>query len=698
MIKIAILLCFAGISIQVHAQMLEIDSLKNKLEVYPNQDTVRLQAYNDLAYYYQTVDPAEGLKIADSAISLAVLLQDSGRLASAFNYKGLNYASQGRDSLAVHWQEKCFVIRKQRNEKHGEAAALHNMGISYANMADYDRALDCQRLAYRICKALDDKYSMAAIINSIGVVYLFLSDYPRALDYYFQALHIYEAMKDTLNMGTAYTNIGLVYRHASAYKKSLDYQKAALEIFKDRGNEYSMQNTLTNMGNVYSDSGDITKALTFYHQALKINKKLENRNGIASCLMNTGAAYYGIGELVNANNDLQQALVLYRELKNEYGAGQSINYLVKIYLNADDNTLRKIGTSPSERFTKALQLQREGIQMGLTSGNLEIQRDGWENMSVIYSHHKEFAGALDAFKKHITLRDSIFNNDKKAEITRLSMQYAFDKKATEARIRQDKDKALSIAAINRQRIIKNGVMGGASILLVMGAISFILYKRKRDAKVQQKEAELRAEVADTEMKALRAQMNPHFIFNSLNSISDFIYKHETQTADYYLTKFAALMRMILENSEQKEIPLADDLKALELYMQLEALRMNHKFDYYIDIADNIDTENILVPPLLLQPFVENSIWHGIAEKQGAGKIFIEIKREDDMISCVIEDNGVGLKRKQVQDEKQKSLGMKITSSRIELLNRIKKANATLKLSNIAGGMRVEMKLPLILSF
>ncbi len=225
----------------------------------------------------------------------------------------------------------------------------------------------------------------------------------------------------------------------------------------------------------------------------------------------------------------------------------------------------------------------------------------------------------------------------------------------------------------------------------------------RDALEKQKEAELKSQVSDTEMKALRAQMNPHFIFNSLNSISDYIAKNNTKVADEYLTKFATLMRLVLENSEKKEVPLFEDLKALELYMQLETLRLKDKFTYEIEVDDTIDKENTMVPPLILQPFVENSIWHGIAKKQGIGNIFIHIKKEGEMVSCIVEDNGVG---RQVTDgiialkdnSGKRSLGMKITKERIDIINKVKNANAFVKLTDLEQGTRVEVKLPLELSF
>jgi LytS/YehU family sensor histidine kinase len=174
-------------------------------------------------------------------------------------------------------------------------------------------------------------------------------------------------------------------------------------------------------------------------------------------------------------------------------------------------------------------------------------------------------------------------------------------------------------------------------------------------------------------------MNPHFIFNSLNSISDYIRKNNSSEADEYLSKFAKVMRMTLENSEQQAIPLEDDLKALELYIQLEAKRLSDKFTYQISVADDIDKENTLVPPMIFQPFVENSIWHGISKKEGKGHILIEIKKEN------------------VVKEKQ-SLGMKITKARIDMLNKLRGSKADIRITDKEKGLQAELILPVQTSF
>jgi LytS/YehU family sensor histidine kinase len=286
----------------------------------------------------------------------------------------------------------------------------------------------------------------------------------------------------------------------------------------------------------------------------------------------------------------------------------------------------------------------------------------------------------------------------------MEMRYSFQKKTDSLQAAHEKKALVAAAEISRQSTIKKSIALGSFLLFTSALVSFSFYKKRRDAKQKQQEAEFKTEVADTEMKALRAQMNPHFIFNSLNSISDYINKNDTSSADRYLGKFAKLMRMILENSEQKEVPLADDLKALELYMQLEALRLNNKFSYEIKVDASLDQAATLVPPLILQPFAENSIWHGIAKKEGPGRITIYIKREDDgMINCIIEDDGIGREQsailKSAQGEKgNNSVAIKMTQARINIINKVKNSRAAVELFDLAQGLRVEVKLPLSTHF
>jgi LytS/YehU family sensor histidine kinase len=175
------------------------------------------------------------------------------------------------------------------------------------------------------------------------------------------------------------------------------------------------------------------------------------------------------------------------------------------------------------------------------------------------------------------------------------------------------------------------------------------------------------------MQALRAQMNPHFLFNCLNSINRFILKNETESASDYLTKFSKLIRMVLNNSKQKYITLNEELDCIELYIQLEQLRFKNSFRYKIKCEGDTDADDILVPSLLLQPFVENAIWHGLMYKEGAGNLDIHVLPKDEILECIITDNGVGRKAASEFENrsaaKYKSMGLQITKERIALLDK-----------------------------
>ena len=200
------------------------------------------------------------------------------------------------------------------------------------------------------------------------------------------------------------------------------------------------------------------------------------------------------------------------------------------------------------------------------------------------------------------------------------------------------------------------------------------------------------------MKVLRLQMNPHFIFNSLNSVSDYIGKNETVTANYFLSKFAKMMRLVLEHSEKSVITLAEDLLVVETYIQLEGLRLKNDLRYEIIVDPGIDPEAILVPPLIVQPFVENSIWHGLSGKTDAGMISIRITREAGMIRYTVEDNGIGRSAAAGNTSVGKrSMGLRITRDRLDVLNQTKGTTAGVEITDLSPGTRVELSLPLQLN-
>ena len=230
--------------------------------------------------------------------------------------------------------------------------------------------------------------------------------------------------------------------------------------------------------------------------------------------------------------------------------------------------------------------------------------------------------------------------------------------------------------------------------------------RLAEAEMQHRTEHFEKEAARLEIQALRSQMNPHFIFNALNSIQSFVERNDPDRAGIFLSRFARLMRLVLENSRHAEVPLRSDLEALELYLNLEQARTNDRFSYHIHVDPAIDPDLVLVPPLVAQPFVENAIWHGMAGRTDRGHIALHVRLEGDDLRFVVEDDGQGRAAAGGRDRspgvdepalaKKTSLGTAITRARLDLVGRQKGRPAGFTYTDLPQGTRVVLTLPLVL--
>jgi YesN/AraC family two-component response regulator len=226
---------------------------------------------------------------------------------------------------------------------------------------------------------------------------------------------------------------------------------------------------------------------------------------------------------------------------------------------------------------------------------------------------------------------------------------------------------------------------------------------KETARTHNENLLLKQKASELEMQSLRAQMNPHFIFNSLNSINNFILKNDRQQASEYLTKFSKLIRLILQNSQAPLISLESELESIELYLDLESLRFDHRFDHKISISKDI--YSLKVPPLTIQPFAENAIWHGLMHKEEKGQLDIEIFQENDFLFFRITDNGIGRKKAAEMESKSatrhKSMGLQITAERIAMMQNTKENESPVIINDLVNadgdalGTEVIIKMPAI---
>ncbi len=247
----------------------------------------------------------------------------------------------------------------------------------------------------------------------------------------------------------------------------------------------------------------------------------------------------------------------------------------------------------------------------------------------------------------------------------------------------------------------------AILALVYLGYRIYQYRIRQIREKERLKTEFEKKIANVEMTALLAQMNPHFLFNCLNSIDSYIIKNDSKKASEYLNNFARLIRLILQNSRSNYVSLKDELETLELYMLMESLRFRDKFQYQINIAEDIDVSNIDIPPMLIQPYIENAIWHGLMHKKNKkeGKVELSVSRQNGRLHFNIEDNGIGREAAKAIKQKhpnrgKKSMGTQITQDRIEMINKLynlETSVATFDLENEQGeasGTRVELIIPI----
>jgi LytS/YehU family sensor histidine kinase len=316
-------------------------------------------------------------------------------------------------------------------------------------------------------------------------------------------------------------------------------------------------------------------------------------------------------------------------------------------------------------FTSAIKHLKQVLDISEKNGFQIITVTALQNLAAVYTKTGDYKAANQYRSNYINLKDSIANAKSKTDLNDLEISYEVLQKEQEiALLRKDNDIA-NIKLQNNKRSLIFYITGFCMLLTIIG---FIFFQRSQRLKL-----ETQKQKAELEMQVLRSQMNPHFIFNSLNSIENFIMHNEKRLASDYLNKFSRLIRSILDSSRNELVPLAKDMDALRLYVELEQLRFNNKFTFHIYIDPALLQGDYQVPSLLIQPYVENAIVHGIAHSNKEDlEITVTAVLNGDYIKYAILDNGVGRKKAAAYNLQNKpkhtSVGLKITEDRIAHYN------------------------------
>ncbi|WBL44217.1 tetratricopeptide repeat protein [Algoriphagus halophytocola] len=540
---------------------------------------------------------------------------------------------------------------------------------------DVEEALELAEQAYEISEEIAYQKGKAFSLRQIGVSYYIGSDFLRAMEYTQLALKESTTLDDIGFQSSLHNNLGNIYTDLKRYDEALAAYNDYIENSRKSANENGIVVGLVNRALIYSETEQLDAAIKDFEQALELSESNDFTYFTAVILNNIGQTYKSFGQYEKAEPYLKKAISKAQE-DNQLTKSSALGNLAIVYHSRG-------------KYDSALVLAEHSLELAKENGSLERQKEAWNVLNLVYDSLNNSEESLKAYRAYISLRDSILGEENKSELTRKELEYKMELKD-----------ALSQEEIKRQTLIRNiSIIGSIGVILIMG-ILFTLNKKKRDALESKREADFKLKTAENELRLLRAQLNPHFIFNSINSVTDYILKNDTDDAVVFLTSFSQLMRLTLEYSVKENIYLEDDLKWISLYLDVESNRLRNKLTYSIEVDPSIDSSAILVPPMMLQPFVENSIWHGIAPKDGSGTILIKVFPEKDLLVFQLDDDGVGLKEntKKSLKKEHKSYGIELITSRIEVMNSLSEKKAQISITDKKEGVRVTIKLPLHLAF
>ncbi len=623
------------------------DSLHLRLS-QANDDPGRIAALNDLAGFYKSSDPAKMAKYANQALDLSKKI---------------------KDPLA-------------------QGTALIHLGNSQILSGRYDKALDYFLSAQKILEAQNQignretKSLLAKTLGSLGVVFSEQSNYSRALQFHLKAISIYETLDDAATLAKVYNNAGICYQSLQQEYKALTYFLKAQKI-QARLNDPSAGFTTTNIGNCYLKRGNLDKAFSYYRQALLQFEKHPDARGKGELLNNLGEAYNQSGSGQKAVESWKAALAAFKTIDDKFGTADTFALLASYYsLKKDYETAFSFANQSLELANQLEILEQIAIAEKLLS-DIEIKRRNFESA---HMHLLAYSAAKDSLISHEKIRNAVLAD----------VNFELDKR--EARNRLDREKRELLFAESQKRHTQQLLFTGLVLLLICGLL-FAFYSRSQ----LKKRLTLQKELAEYEQKALHLQMNPHFVFNCLGSISSFIVQNGSDSAIKYLSKFSKLMRLTLEYSKESLIPIDKEIEGLQNYLELEQLRFNGIFDFIITKSPEVE-DDIALPPLLLQPFVENAIIHGIVPKKSQGKIGVSFELDSENLVCVVDDDGIGFEHSQAIRKQSvplhKSMALDITRKRLEMIKAFTSRKADVSIdekwsdNGISLGTRVVLRLPI----
>ncbi|MCB0399141.1 MAG: histidine kinase [Winogradskyella sp.] len=671
-----------------------------------------IQAQNDDVFF--TVRGSIYLKDSREPIENASILVNNGRYSRTDIFGKFEIMARVGDELTIsHNDFETIYYTVKSNERitilvEGQKTSRLKKDREDEAVRQFNQKIDSadtylKKDAAKSIKFVGDALNINGVSTSqsadahelLGDIYVYWKQYDLAISAYKISLQNFEMTSSKLKLADAYTK-------NEEYQKSIDTYKSLKE--KDLSN-YQKTILYEGLGDAYLKLKNTQQAISSYEKGLEIAKKHLIAPKVTDLNSKIAQAYNAKGEVEKAKGFYSNSLKLAKKENKKRAVEEQVKVAEFNNLNQqydDEIELRKDVIETLEDIEKDSVLPNESP--------LTPQKQNYK-LGNAYLLNKDLENAIPSFKKSIEEADKKEDLDVKKDATRklsealidagnaeeglkwlneyketvdelyakkiqeLSQVARFSRNIAEQQNRitsLESDRALSKSKYDltqernkRQQLIIYSLIGGLVLLLITG---FLMYKYIKQQRLANNLLAL---------KSLRSQMNPHFIFNALNSVNSFIATNDERTANKYLSDFSQLMRSVLENSEEDFIPLKKEIELLQLYTKLEHFRFQDKFDYSIDVDKSINVEEFQIPPMLLQPYIENAVWHGLRYKTEKGHLSIAIRPKSlDEITITIADDGIGRTRskkmKTENQKKQNSKGMNNIKKRVAILNEMYK--------------------------
>ena len=563
---------------------------------------------------------------------------DTDRLKAIGEYSWDGYIFSQPDS-AFYFAKLQYAFATQRNQIKYKAEALNIQGVSYWIRANYDSSLYYYKQAFAIREKINDYKGASALLNNIALLLNEKGDYSGSIKYNYKSLKTREKIADTLGMASSYNNLGVIYHELGDYKTALSFYERAIKLFSPKDNKREIADLLNNIASIYSDQNKYNKSIPIFHQSLSLRKTINDKIGIAQSLNNLGRDFRDFKMYDSAYYYLFQSLDLRNEIKDMSGIASSKSNIAMLYYT-------------TSKYSKAIEYAENAIVIAKQIEDIITIRAVSHILYQSYKKSNRPVEALQMLELYQQMNDSVLNDKNQKELIRNQLQYDFDKK--EELIKKDNEiKGLKLK--RRTNII--------IILLIIAVLSYFVYFLK----IRNNKLHASKKATELEHKLLGSQMNTHFTFNAINSIQEFILNNQNDKAHHLLSEFSKLMRMVLTNNRKKIISISDEIEFLKKYILLEEQRIKDKIHFKINNSSQIDLDNVQIPSLLIQPIIENAIWHGLRfQKETKNIELIFSVQSSSLLKIEIKDNGIGFNTTE-KINSTASHGLSIVKERIRLL-------------------------------